>query len=209
MTREEIRDKLRVYIDEFSGADRWTDTELNHLIDVAYNKVTSLFLAMDDSYMTKRTTLAVTTTEFQDLPADFIRLKRLANADGDALHRLYNPAQRDDYIGLGYVVTYYFKGSQLGLLDVPPAAATYSLDYVYRPTPLTSDSQSPEIPIFLGHDLIAVEAAIQALAMDEEESNVLTNEARELKRQIVETYSRRNSDFPRIIEGDELLDDLD
>jgi hypothetical protein len=210
MNRGQIRDKARVLIEEYGEEIAWEDEELDHLIDLSYKKVSSYFMRKDDSLYVKSANLNLEANKpLYDLADDFLRLKDLYNEDDYPIFRLYNPALRYKFLGQGNVVVYYFQGKQLGLLDIPSAGAIYPYNYVYIPAALTSDESTPDVPEYLGHELICHDVAIKALDLDEETSSTLVEETKELRKQIEEIYYTRSTDFPRQSEGDEALDDLD
>lgn len=211
MNREQIRDKVRVLIDEYGSEDRWENEPLNHLIDLAYKKVTALFMAMDDSYYSVADTFNLeSTVELYDLPDDFLRIKSILNNLNEPVFRLYNVATKNDYLsGSGGTPTrYYFQGNQIGFLDIPNAALDYPYVYIHAPDPLVDDDSVPDVPPYLGHELIAAETAQKALDMDEETSPIVNEEIKDLRKQIVEIYHRRNTDFSPRVEDDPALDDI-
>jgi len=210
MTRGEIREKAQVLLDEYSDQGGWEPEELNHIIDLAYNQVAALFLQVDKShYISDHNFSLLPTIEKYDLPDDFMHVQRITNSYGTPLTRLYKLIDRTRYIGVGYVGKYYFQGNQIGFLDIPAVAATYPCLYIRRPAALVSDDSVPDVPEYLGHDLIVVEAAILALAIDEEQNGTLDHKARTLKNDIQNLYHTRNVDQSRQAEGDEALDELD
>lgn len=210
MNREQIREKTRVLLDEYSDQGGWETEELDHIIDLAHNEVASLFQAQDDSfYLSPHTFALLPTIEQYDLPDDFLKIKRITDSEGVPLTRLYKLTDRNEYIGYGDVKLYYFQGNQIGFLDIPSVAENLPCLYVRRPTPMDDDADSPDVPEYLGHDLIVLESAVLALAMDEEINPTLNSKAAHLKNQIQELYYTRNVDFPRQQERDEALDDLD
>jgi len=210
MTRGEIRSKAQVLLDEFADQGGWTPEELNHIIDLAYNAVAALFLQLDDSYYISTHDFSLQPTiEQYDLPDGCVKIKRIVDINGTPLTRLYRLTSRQDYIGTGFTKTYYFQGSHIGFLDIPAVAATYPCLYIRRPTVLVNDDSVPDVPEYLGHDLIVIEAAISALVMDEEQNSTLEFKARQLRNDIRDLYYTRNADFSRQAEGDEALDDLD
>jgi hypothetical protein len=210
MTREQIREKSRVLLDEFSDQGGWETDELNHLIDLASNDVCSLFMKLDDShYLKSGSIITEATKELYDLPTDFLKIKRLVDSDGVPLTRLYKVTDRYEYIGYGDVKLYYLQGIQIGLLDIPSTAETLALLYVHAPLAIASDAASPDCPEYLGHDLIIYKTAVLALTLDEESNDILNYKVKELEDQIIDLYYTRNIDFPRQQERDEALDDLD
>jgi len=210
MNRLQIRNKARTLIDEYGEEASWTNEELNHLIDMAYKKVTSFFMALDESHYTKSASFSITANhEFYALPADFVAIKWVNDENKCPILPLKNSADRVDYLDYGQVVRYYFQKNTIGFLDIPTAAKTFPYEYVYVPADLENDESSPDVPHYLGDELIAAETAIKALEMDEEISPILNEEAKELKKQIREIYYRRNRDYSPQPAGDPALDDLD
>ena len=210
MTRSEIREKAQVLLDEYSDQGGWEVPELDHHIDFAHNEVASLFLKMDDSYYLKTANISlVAGTELYNLPSDCLKIKRITDPDGVPISRLYKLTDRYEYIGYGDVKLYYLQGSQIGFLDIPSTAETFGCLYVHAPVAMTDDDDSPDVPEYLGHDLIAFETAVSALAQDEEINLTLNAKAKNLRTQIEEFYYTRNIDFPRQAPRDEALDDLD
>jgi hypothetical protein len=210
MTRQTIREQVRILIDEYSDQTQVKeDAELNPLIDASFREVAGLFMAMDDSYyITSDHFDLEATVELYNLPANFIAMKSLENEEGDPIERLYNIAERSSCRAAEEVVCYYFQGNQIGFLAVPIVAAIYPYLYIRKPTPIADDNSEPDVPEFLGHDLIVVLTAIKALNLDEETNPELKDKVKELRAQIREIYYRRNKDFPRHIEGDDALDDI-
>jgi hypothetical protein len=191
--------------------DRWSNDELNHIVDNVYKKVAALFLAMDDSFYSISDTFDLeTNTELYDLPSDFIRIKSVLDENNEPVTRLYNIAKKRDYVsGSGGIPRkYYFLGNQMGFLDVPNANFTYPYVYIHAPDPLIDDDSVPDVPEYLGHELIAHETAQKALSLDEEINPTLENEIKDLRRQIIEVYHRRNTDFSPQVEDDPALDEL-
>jgi hypothetical protein len=210
MTRAEIRSKTQVLLDEYADQGGWTPEELDHIIDLAHNAVAALFLRIDDSYYISTHDFSLSpSVELYALPTGCVKIKRIVDANGTPVTRLYRLTNRCDYVGTGYTKTYYFQGNQIGFLDIPTVAATYPCLYIRRPTVLVNDDSVPDVPEYLGHDLIVVEAAITALAMDEEINSTLEDRARTLRGDIRTLYYTRNADFSRQADSDEALDDLD
>lgn len=210
MTRQQIRDKARVIIDEYGEEGAWTNTELNHLIDLAFKKIASFFLVLDDTLYAKSGSFSLTANnEFYSLPSDFLAIKWIQDADKQPIYSLRNSAEKYRYVGIGRVVVYYFRKNTIGFSDIPSASATLSYEYIHSPVSIVNDESIPDVPEYLGHELIAAEAAAKALDMDEETSPLLTEEIKDLRKQIVQVYYRRSRDFTPQVPGDPALDDLD
>jgi hypothetical protein len=211
MTRAQVRTKLQVLLDEYSDQGGWEIAELDHIIDLASNEVASLFLKIDDSHYLESTPVNVSPIlgELYDLPNDFLKVKRMVDSDGVPITRLYKITDRYQYLGYGDIKLYYLQGSKIGFLDVPGTAETLTLLYVRTPEQMDDDADSPDVPEYLGHDLIVYKAAIIALSMDEESNDIINYQAKQLEDDIQELYYTRNVDFPRQQERDEALDDLD
>lgn len=208
MKLSEIRARVRIHIDE-PNEESWADAQLNALIADATEEVASLFLALDDSYYVTDGTFDIKAKiETYDLPEGFLRIKELRDNKKNPIFRLYKIGQRSDFLGYGYTERYYFQKGKIGFLDIPSVDAIYPCKFVKVATALdiTDENAVPDVPKYLGHTLIAVEASLMALDMDEETSTYLISKSRNLKRQIVDLYSQRNTDFACTVEDDSDLD---
>ena len=204
MTLKQIRDRVRIHIDEPSE-ESWADAQLNSLIAGATEEVASLFLTLDDSfYITDDTFTIIAGTETYDLPTGFLRIKELRDDKENPIFRLYAVGRRSDFLNIGHTVRYYFQKGKIGFLAIPSADAIYPYKYIKAADALdiTDDVAVPDVPEYLGHTLISIYAALVAMDMDEETSSYLINKKRDLERQIIDLYSQRNTDFPRMVESD-------
>jgi len=204
MNRGEIRSLVRIYIDELEEK-RWKDTSLNLLINTVHNSVASLFLSLDESLYSQDDEFAVSTdSELYDLPVDFLRVKSIHTDDDDPVVR--TPISRKKkYEDADSIRVYYFQGNQIGFLKIK-SEQTLPFMYIRAPQPMLTDDAIPDVPVFLGHDLIAVEVAIHALDLDEEMDTYLTRKKKELVEQIKSIHYRRNTDFAEQTEDDEDLE---
>jgi len=209
MNREQIRKKIQVHIGD-TEEDRLDPSEVNALIDGAYNRVAALFLSINESLFVKDETFSLQPTiELYDLPADCLRIKEITDSNKNPLHRLYKLGERSSYLGHGSVTHYYFQKKQIGFLDIPSSSVTIPYKYIYIPAALVNDESIPDVPEFLGHDLIVIESALDARDVDEEASAHLIYRAKQLYGQIGEVYYRRNTDALPEVPSDPLLDELD
>lgn len=212
MNRLQIRTKVKVLIEEYAGAGTGdlSEDELNHLIDLSCNKVASIFINKDDSYYTKVGTFSLQPNiELYDLPADCLYIKRVVDSIGEPFGRLYDLTRRIEFIDQAQLLVYYLQGNQIGFLDIPSAAASLPYLYIRTPIALVDDDSIPDMPVFLGHDLVVIETTILALQVDEEQSATLDSMAKDLRRQIDEIYYTRNKDYTYQVPGDQALNDLD
>jgi len=209
MNREQIRIKVQVHIGDPDG-DRLEPGEINALIDGACNRVAALFLSINESLFIKDDTFSLQpTVELYDLPIDCLRIKEITDSNKNPLHRLYKLGERSRYLDSGSVTHFYFQKKQIGFLSIPSASATIPYKYVYYPAALVNDESIPDVPEFLGHDLIVIESALDARDVDEEASAHLIYRAKQLYDQIGEVYYRRNTDELPEVPSDPMLDELD
>jgi len=209
MNREQIRKKVQVHIGD-TEADRLEPEEVNVLIEGAYNRAAALFLSINESLFVEDGTFPLQpTVELYDLPVDFLRIKEITDPNKNPLHRLYKLGERSAYLGHGSVTHYYFQKKQIGFLDIPPTSIIIPYKYIYSPAALVNDESIPDVPEFLGHDLIVIESALDARDVDEEASAHLIYRAKQLYSQIGEVYYRRNTDELPEVPSDPLLDELD
>jgi len=209
MNREQIRLKVQVHIGD-TEADRLEPEEVNALIDGAYNRVAALFLSINESLFVEDGVFSLQpTVELYDLPVNFLRIKEITDSNKNPLHRLYKLGERSSYLGHGSVTHYYFQKKQIGFLDIPSNSIAIPYKYIYIPAALTGDESIPDVPEFLGHDLIVIESALDARDVDEEASAHLIYRAKQLYSQIGEAYYRRNTDELPEVSPDPLLDELD
>jgi len=208
MNRGAIRTRARIFLDE-PAENRWTDVNLNSLIEEAKNEVAAIFLSLDESYYLKSDHFDLEAgKELYDLPADFIRLKEIHDEDEEVPVKV-SASKRVEYLSRGELVAFYFEKSQIGFLDIPAQAEVINYKYVYSPAELSDDDSIPDVPVYLGHDLIAVLTAIQALDLDEDEDNPLIRKAQRLEDRIRTTYYKRTTHLPQYGESDEELDPID
>jgi len=208
MNRGAIRTRTRIFLDE-PLENRWYDVALNSLIEEAKNKVAALFLCLDETNYIKDDHFDLTaTTELYPLPADFIRLKEIHDEDDEVPNKI-PVTKRSEYINRGEVVAFYFQKNQIGFLSVPTQAEIITYKYVYAPAELSDDNSIPDTPTYLGHDLIAVYAAIQALDLDEDEDVPLIRKAQSLEDLIRNVYYKRTTHLPEYGDPDSELDPID
>ena len=208
MNRGAIRTRTRIFLDE-PLENRWYDVALNSLIEEAKNKVAALFLCLDETNYIKDDHFDLTaTTELYPLPADFVRLKEIHNENNEVPDKIA-VSKRSEYINRGEVVAFYFQKNQIGFLSVPTQAEIITYKYVYAPAELATDDSIPDVPTYLGHDLIAVYAAIQALDLDEDEDVPLIRKAQSLEDLIRNVYYKRTTHLPEYGDPDSELDPID
>jgi len=132
MTVKEIRDKVRIHIDEStSNSESLTDAQINSLIADATEEVASLFLTLDDSfYITDATFTILANIETYDLPTGFLRIKELRDDKKNPIFRLYEIGKRSNFLNIGHTVRYYFQHGKIGFLAIPSANATYPYKYI-------------------------------------------------------------------------------
>lgn len=199
MTRKQIRDKVRKSLGE-TTASFWTDSELNQWIEDAI---------VDLAWRTKclRTMGTMTTVEDQleyTLSTYFPKLNNVLeiyydqNGDSETVARLV-PRKREDMDAIypgwkgnasGTPSTYVCSVEEdyLAIYPAPDsdnAGAYLECHYSYKPTAMTGDSSTPEIPLVL-HDAI-----VERVKVDGYETRGLgdrANNSRQLYMSMISDY---------------------
>ncbi len=183
-TLSNLRDHVRVYLDEVSTAD-WTDAQINRELNYAYMEVyTAVIETYEDYYRTKATADLTANTQEYQLPDDFFKMRRLevTYTSGESA----NKAIRTDFEQNKFQLSsstqgstsrplYDLNGNFLRLLPVPQTDVTAGLYmwYIKQIDELTSDSDEIQIPFPDRYGrLLVIGASAELLRKGQQEESV-------------------------------------
>ncbi len=156
-TLEELRNKVRDFIDEDDEA-RWTDTELDSYINMAYSELVNKIRNAHTGYYEKTGTLTtVANNKIATLPADFAGTITALQDENN------NPIQHIDkrVFHLKGVLEYgipthysFFGGTSIWLWKTPDAEYNFAIDYEYMPPELEEDTDEIVYPVGYERNII-------------------------------------------------------
>jgi hypothetical protein len=204
----QIRTRVRMFIDEPQQAN-YTDANINAAINIAQQQVATEISLVDEKYFvaTTPTTIAsVAQQRFYPLATDFWKMTRLEDSNtglrleftdfasqnnffADAVPPLVAPNQ----IGYGMSIV----GNSLAITPTPTVSGI-NCQYWYVPVlpDMVADSDVSAIPIMF-IDLLAIQAAIDMLISDEDDTTSLERKYGVRFNQLVRATRDRQQQSPK------------
>lgn len=197
-TLKKIRQRTRFFIDEPVQAN-FTDSDLNYAINEAQQFVATEISQVDEQYFVSTTPTLITlqqNIQYYNLAPDFWKMTRLEdvqtglpiaftdiNSQNQNIVSSVPPLVSSNSAGFSAMIV----GNSLGFTPVPTQSGLQAR-YWYVPVlkDLTSDQSTSQIPrMFI--DLVAIQAAIDAMIKDENDTSPLER-----------AYNRKFSQLTRV-----------
>lgn len=206
MTLAQIRTLVLSFLDDVD-AGYFTNPQTLVFINNAQREVQKTLGQAFEGYNIKKvkTTMVVGQKEYA-LPSDFKRLHRLETVlsgtpPNEALRRLdkITRNQQDAFpTSYGASTAYFFQGNYIVLCPAPDTALVLRLEYEYLVADLSSDSDTPDLPVQF-HEMIAIMAARDGLIKDGRDASLMQKKIDEFKELMKQDAEQRNVDQPRSI----------
>jgi len=176
MTRGEIKALARAWLDDDSGG-YFTDAIMDRFINQAQREAQKCLIRAGENFYTKCVeTSTVADQRDYALPTDFmklLRLERITQGSGDtaSTERLH-PLTTNEIDVSGYQngssgdsYNYVVNQSTFALYPVPNSVKVLRLTYVYRVGDMSSDGDTPDVPVDY-HEYMAILAARDGFLRD-------------------------------------------
>ena len=218
-TLKDVRDHVRVYLDEVSAAD-WTDAQINRAINNAYlDHYTDVVMVYEDYYSTNALTGTVAGQQEYALPDDFYKIRRVElNYEPSNPNAISNRAVKvtiDDVLrdlgNQGLSLTphsrpgYYIRGNNIGFIPIPTETGDNCLSIWYITTidDLSVDSDTLNLPFADNYaSNIALGAAGELLRKGQQEEAVAAKYLSEYefkKGKMIEELKERAADWSKTV----------
>lgn len=209
-TRADLRARVRFFIQEPVQAN-FKDSDINYALNHAQQTVATDIDQVDENYFVATTPTQITTVagqKFYPLANDVWKVVRLEDfitatmipfAEVNSFNNFLNNTSPPLVVGNNLEFVASIVGNSLGLLPVPGSSGQV-LQYWYVPIlpDMASDSDTSPIPIpFL--DLLSIQAAIDVMIADEQDTSQLERRYAEEKRRLTVAARSRNQQNPRYV----------
>jgi len=172
-----------------------TDTEILRMLNRAWQFLYETISKEGSGYISS-TTLTTTSAEEYPLPADFWKILGADVVDGGRTVslRAFNFKDRNRNSGApsSTYPAYQLRNSSLRLMPAPSPGLSVTVWYTPRPILFTAVSDVVDVPYF-GEEFLAVSGAIECLAKEESDTNVLQLHRQQLLIQIQNSLQRDTS----------------
>lgn len=189
------------------------DAEWTSYINNSYAELYDLLVSRFEDYYSKTTTFTLTSSNSQNLPADFYKVRgvdfQLSPGDWATLRKFnFSERNRIDNVTLRTVrgqfdKQYRVMGGRLLVLPENNAAGTYRLWYIPRYTKLVNPTDDAG-DVLDFEEYIIVDAAIKALVKEESDTQVLLLVKQQLKDRIEAMAANRDTEPERIADVTDL-----
>lgn len=207
MTRAEIRSLASVWLDDVNNG-YFTVAQLDVWINNAQREVQKLLLnASEDYYTVCATASTVVDQARYQFPSDFLKVMRLSyitqgSGDTASYRRLYpiTRNQRDlaTFNPSGDPSNYYFNKDTLTLIPTPSRALTLHIEYAYRVSDMSNDSDEPDVPEDY-HEYLAILSARDGFLRDGRDMGPIQAKLAYFEKMLTENAQQRNQDSPRMV----------
>lgn len=206
MTRGEMKTYIQGLLDDPKGT-YFTSTILDTWLNLAQREVQKKLINVGQNFFVKPVT-TVTVANQQDyvLPVDFIAENRIEIViSGVAPNENTQPIkpittnQKDLYqIGVGTPVVYSIKKDRISLFPIPSQIWTLRLYYSPIVTDMTSDADTPDVPLQF-QEYVAILAAFNGYIKDDRAPQNLLTKAAEYESMLVKIAQERRKDQSRTV----------
>ena len=159
-----------------------------------------LIQAGQNYYITGHTFASVAYQQGYSLPANFLKLNRLEYITGTAPNDSVYPIgsitmnQQDNFQRYAnYPAAFYFSQYQVQLVPIPDSVQSFRMQYTYRVADMTSDSDTPNIPIQY-QTYLAYLMAIQCFIKDSRDPGTLLSYTSKIEEEIKRDAVERAQD---------------
>lgn len=217
-TRQDVRNRVRFYIDEPVQAN-FLDVDINYAINDAQQFVATEIDQVDEKYRVNPTATTINlkvNTQYYDLALDFWKMTRIQDQQSGLPIDFTDVNSQNDFFQnfpplintypFGGFSAFIVGGSSLGQVGgsvgftPTPTDSTKSILYWYVPIiqDLTDDSDSSAIPRqFM--DLLAIQAAIDCRIKDDADTAQLERKFNRLIDQLKRTARDRQQQTPKYV----------
>lgn len=204
----QIRSRVRRFIDEPQQAN-YSNTDINWAINVAQQEVATEISLVDEKYFVNTTPTVITSVagqRFYPLATDFWKMTRLEDASTGLRLEFADFAGQNNFYAdsvpplvapnqIGYSTS--IVGNSLAITPTPTTSGI-TAQYWYVPVlpDMTADNDNSSIPsMFI--DLLAIQAAIDMLISDEDDTAALERKYARRFNQLVRATRDRQQQSPR------------
>lgn len=205
-----IRTRVRMFLEEPQQAN-YADSDINWAINVAQQEVATEISLVDEKYFVATTPTIITSVanqRFYPLASDFWKMTRLEDATTGLRLEFADFAQQNNFFAdavpplvapnqIGYAMS--IVGNSLGITPAPTTSGV-TAQYWYVPVlpDMTSDTDTSSIPtMFI--DLLAIQAAIDMLISDEDDTSALERKYARRFNQLVRATRDRQQQSPKMV----------
>lgn len=207
MQLSEIRTRARIYLDDRGTSTRYSDSEINGLINAAQEEIQKIIDDSDEYYFSAVQTYNVvtctTTLEFS-LPADFKRVilaERIMTDGSDPQPAVWAAFPRRHLAhtqNCSLSPTCSLRGTKLQVIE-PEESYTLRMWYTKKLPDLSADSDVSEIPLEY-HNLLALYTARVAIASEQRQFNpTLEQEFQEQMGRLIRHIEHRDAQGPHFV----------
>lgn len=204
----QIRSRVRRFIDEPQQAN-FSDSDITYAINEAQQEVAAEISLVDEKYFVNTTPTVITSvanTRFYALATDFWKMTRIEDVTTGLRLEFADFADQNNFFAdsvpplvaqnqIGYGVS--IVGNQLAITPTP-TISNVTCQYWYVPVlpSMVSNSDTCSIPrMFI--DLLAIQAAIDMLISDEDDTSALERRYQRRFNQLVRASRDRQQQSPR------------
>lgn len=205
-----IRTRVRMFLEEPQQAN-YADSDINWAINTAQQEVATEISLVDEKYFVATTPTVITSVanqRFYPLAADFWKMTRLEDATTGLRLEFNDFAQQNNFFAdavpplvasnqIGYGMS--IVGNSLGITPTPTTNGV-SCQYWYVPVlpDMTTDTDTSQIPVMF-IDLLALQAAIDMLISDEDDTTALERKYARRFNQLVRATRDRQQQSPKMV----------
>lgn len=206
----QIRQRVRRFIDEPQAAN-YSDSDINWAINTAQQEVATEISLVDEKYFVATTPTVITSVanqRFYPLATDFWKMTRLEDATTGLRLEFADFSQQNNFFAdavpplvasnqIGYGMS--IVGNSLAITPTPTTNGV-SCQYWYVPVlqDMTSDADTSAIPtMFI--DLLAIQASIDMLISDEDDTTQLETKYNRRFNQLVRATRDRQQQSPKMV----------
>lgn len=206
----QIRTRVRMFLQEPQQAN-YADSDINWAINQAQQEVATEISLVDEKYFVATTPTIITSVanqRFYPLATDFWKMTRLEDATTGLRLEFADFAQQNNFFAdavpplvasnqIGYGMS--IVGNSLAITPTPTTSGV-SAQYWYVPVlqDMTSDTDSSVMPIMF-IDLLAIQAAIDMLIGDEDDTVALERKYARRFNQLVRATRDRQQQSPKMV----------
>lgn len=207
-TLAQMRARVRRFIDEPQQAN-FTDTDINWALNTAQQEVATEISLVDEKYFVNVEPTIITSVanqQFYDLADDFWKMTRLEDAQTGLRLEFGDFASQNNFYAdavpplvasnqIGYNIS--IVGNSLAIRPTPTTNGI-TAQYWYVPIlpDMASDSDTSSIPPMFA-DLLAIQAAIDMLISDEDDTAALERKYQRRFNQLVRATRDRQQQSPK------------
>lgn len=206
----QIRQRVRRFIDEPQQAN-YSDSDINWAINTAQQEVATEISLVDEKWFVNTTPTVITSVtnqRFYTLASDFWKMTRLEDATTGLRLEFNDFAQQNNFFAdavpplvasnqIGYGMS--IVGNSLAITPTPTTTGV-SAQYWYVPIlpDMTADADTSSIPsAFI--DLLAIQAAIDMLISDEDDTSQLEIKYARRFNQLIRATRDRQQQSPKYV----------